>query len=222
MFRKYTLEDLKIAVSSSYSKAQALRKLRIKDYGGNYRTINKAIKRHNIDISHFKGQAINKGKIIGPKRHISDYLNNKHPIASCKLKKRLIKEGLMDNKCSHCLRSEWMGQSIPTELDHINGDHFNNNLSNLRILCPNCHALTPTYKGRNIRITKKSKNLCADCDSKISKSAKRCKSCAAKKRPTKIIWPDNSELLEMVKANGYSKAGRLLGVSDNAIRKRLK
>ncbi len=51
--------------------------------------------------------------------------------------------------CSVCSLSEWRGQTIPIELDHIDGDCFNNDRSNLRLLCPNCHAQTPTYRGKN-------------------------------------------------------------------------
>lgn len=42
-----------------------------------------------------------------------------------------------------------MGQPIPLELDHIDGNHQNNALQNLRLLCPNCHALTPTFRDKN-------------------------------------------------------------------------
>ena len=45
----------------------------------------------------------------------------------------------------------WMGEPIPLELEHINGNHLDNRLENLTILCPNCHALTPTYRGKNIK-----------------------------------------------------------------------
>jgi len=51
--------------------------------------------------------------------------------------------------CSVCTGSEWMGQPMPVELDHIDGDPGNNARSNCRLICPNCHAQTPTYKGRN-------------------------------------------------------------------------
>jgi len=52
-------------------------------------------------------------------------------------------------RCAMCSCAEWLGTSIPLELDHIDGDSDNSSRSNLRLVCPNCHALTPTYKGRN-------------------------------------------------------------------------
>lgn len=66
------------------------------------------------------------------------------------LRKRLIKEGIKQYICENCGLTEWLGQPIPLELDHIDGDSTNHSLENLKILCPNCHALTPTYRGKNI------------------------------------------------------------------------
>lgn len=40
-------------------------------------------------------------------------------------------------------------QTIPLEVEHIDGNYQNNTEDNLTILCPNCHSLTPTYKGAN-------------------------------------------------------------------------
>jgi len=52
-------------------------------------------------------------------------------------------------RCESCKLTEWMGQKIPLELHHVDGDRFNNELVNLQVLCPNCHALTDNYSGRN-------------------------------------------------------------------------
>lgn len=52
--------------------------------------------------------------------------------------------------CGVCSLAEWMGKPMPVELDHIDGNPENNAKENLRLICPNCHAQTPTYKGRNI------------------------------------------------------------------------
>lgn len=61
-------------------------------------------------------------------------------------------------KCSECnwSRKNEFTNNIPIELDHIDGDSANNKLSNVRLLCPNCHSLTATYKGANIGPNKKS------------------------------------------------------------------
>lgn len=69
--------------------------------------------------------------------------------SSTRVKTLLCKENLVDYKCSVCGLTEWCGKSIVLELDHINGDRSNNSLTNLRLLCPNCHSQTPTYKGKN-------------------------------------------------------------------------
>lgn len=79
-------------------------------------------------------------------REMDDYLSNKVPMQSDKLKIRLINEGYIDPQCSICLRTYWIGESIPLQLDHINGNNDDNSLENLRLLCPNCHAQTPQYR----------------------------------------------------------------------------
>lgn len=67
------------------------------------------------------------------------------------VKRALIKlEIKEENKCENCGLDEWLGQKITIELDHINGNNLDNRLENLRFLCPNCHSLTPTWRGRNI------------------------------------------------------------------------
>lgn len=54
-------------------------------------------------------------------------------------------------ECARCGISEWLGEKAPLHIDHVNGERSNCNRDNLRFLCPNCHALTPTYGGKNVR-----------------------------------------------------------------------
>lgn len=146
---KYTLEQLKAAIKTTTSMRQVLIKVNVAPYGGNYDVLRKAIKYFDLDVSHFVGQAWNKGKTLSPKVSIEQYLNNELPIQSYKLKRRLLKEKIFTAKCFNCDSSEWLDEPIPLELDHINGDNKDNHLLNLRLLCPNCHALTPTYRSKN-------------------------------------------------------------------------
>ena len=54
-------------------------------------------------------------------------------------------------KCQKCgCDGQWQGGIISLELHHIDGNNTNNTLSNLQYLCPNCHALTDNYRGKNI------------------------------------------------------------------------
>ncbi|PPD51194.1 MAG: HNH endonuclease [Methylotenera sp.] len=149
MKHRYTREQLEEAILNSSSIRQSLQYLGIACQGGNYKVIHKAIKDWNIDASHFTGQSHNKGKKLIPKRDVSEYLNNIQPIGSHRLKKRLLADKLLLPICSHCGLDVWLNQPIPLELDHIDGNSNNNNITNLRLLCPNCHALTPNYRGKN-------------------------------------------------------------------------
>lgn len=149
--RKYTLEQLQDSVKQSDSLRECLLRLGVSPYGGNYDTLRKAIQIFNIDISHFTGKAASGRKNIGKKRRIplKDLLVEHSNYQSNSLRLRLLEEGIFPHQCSKCKGTEWFGELIPLELDHIDGDNTNNLLSNLRLLCPNCHALTPTYRGRN-------------------------------------------------------------------------
>ena len=145
---KYTVSELKEAVRTSYTIRQTLQKLGVAAYGGNYAVFKKAILHYDIDTSHFRRS--NKGIKLSKKRSIEEYLSNKASISSYKLKRRLIEEGILQPLCSRCKLTSWLDEDIPLELHHKDGNSKNNNLTNLSLLCPNCHALTDNYRGKNI------------------------------------------------------------------------
>jgi hypothetical protein len=96
------------------------------------------------------GKGINKK--FAHRYELDDIMNGKHPqYQSNKLRKRLLNDGIKENKCEVCELSVWLGQPIKLELHHIDGDRNNNSIENLQVLCPNCHSYTENYKGKNIR-----------------------------------------------------------------------
>lgn len=114
--------------------------------------VKQAIARLEIDTSHFTGMGWNVGLKFAPRKQmpLEKLLITNSTAQSFKLKKRLYASGLKQPECELC---GWAKVSvdgrIPLELDHINGDHSDNRLENLRILCPNCHSLQPTHRGLN-------------------------------------------------------------------------
>ncbi len=154
--RKYPLEELKQALETSRSIRQALIKVGMKPEGANYTTIYKIIKEMNIDISHMTGQGWNRGDIMGlsrvntkPLEEIlvkdSTYTNTYN------LKMRILAAGLKEHVCEMCGLRNWNAREIPLELNHVNGDRFDNRIENIQLLCPNCHAQTDNYRGKNIK-----------------------------------------------------------------------
>lgn len=151
--RSWNTKQLIAAAKESFSFRQVLHKLGLKEAGGNYTQIKKYLEEYKIDIKHFRGKGWNKGmKGLGKvKISLEEILRPNSSFQSYKLKKRLFAAKLKFPKCEIC---GWAKKSddgrIPLELDHINGDSHDNRIENLRVLCPNCHSLQPTHRGRNM------------------------------------------------------------------------
>tara|TARA_B100000902_G_scaffold55542_1_gene62270 strand:- start:15986 stop:16456 length:471 start_codon:yes stop_codon:yes gene_type:complete len=150
-YKNYTNDEFIAAWTSSSSVRQVLGKIGLREAGGNYACAKKKAEELGLSKDHMTGQAWNKGRPLQPKRNVLEYLCNpsKHGISSNALRKRLIAEGIKQHKCECCGITDWNGKPTPIELDHIDGNRYNNTIENLRILCPNCHAQTDTYRGRN-------------------------------------------------------------------------
>lgn len=153
---KYSQKELRAAVQASYSIAEVCRKLGLKVAGGNYATLKQRFEDWDIDISHFRGQGWNIGLKFQPKvkKPIEEILVENSSYQPYKLKRRLLKEGLKNAICEACLRETWNQQPIPLELHHLNGVRNDNRITNIQLLCPNCHAQTDNYRGKNIRVAR--------------------------------------------------------------------
>jgi predicted nucleic acid-binding Zn ribbon protein len=237
-------EDYVKAAQNSFSVAQMCRELGIKPIGGNYQTIKNKIREYNIDISHFTGRAWNQGKryrLINPPKPLEEILKENTSYQSVKLKKRLLESGLKELKCECCNNTEWLGEPINLELHHINGNHSDNRLENLQLLCPNCHSYTDTYRGKNrnkyenkkdnvillndskkelIKKEEKPKRYCVVCGKQLNrKQAKYCSDECCIKSITKR--PNKDEFVKILNENDYNltKVGYIYNVSPNAIKK---
>lgn len=150
--RSWTDKQLIEAVSTGKSIRSVIEQLGLVPAGGNYVQVKETIKKLGLDISHFSGQGWSKGIKYHNKRlpNIEELLVINSLTQSYKLKHRLYESGLKQKSCELC---GWAKVSLdgrlPLELDHINGNHTDNRLENLRILCPNCHSLQSTHRGRN-------------------------------------------------------------------------
>lgn len=136
-YTRYSRELLKLVAENNFTFAGCLRELGLKPTGGNYSNLQRNFDRFGIDTSHFKGQAHNAGKELKPFGEL---------VCKNTIKTRLIKQ--RGHVCESCFLKVWLKEDIPLEMDHIDGNNRNNHKDNLRLLCPNCHALTPTYRNR--------------------------------------------------------------------------
>ena len=207
----FTPSELQTLLDTSDSYSDLLRKIGINPKGGNPSTLHKIIDEYGLDETQLN---INRKKLhsrnsayphIKTKKPIEDILNNKCSFfSSHKLLIRLVDEGYKEYKCENCGITEWLGKPIALQLDHIDGNHKNNSLSNLKILCPNCHSQTDTYAGKNV-------------DHSDSKRQERVQH--VKKKVLKLPPISKEELKQLIRTTPFIEIGKQFGVSDNAIRK---
>lgn len=138
---KVTEQEIKAAIDSSSSMREAGSKLPI-----NFKTFIKYAKSFDLYSPNQSGRGVSKPR---EPFNLDDILSGKHPqYHSHRLKGRLIDEKGWIAECSICKLKEWNSLPIPLELDHIDGNHYNQLENNLRLICPNCHAQTPTYRNK--------------------------------------------------------------------------
>lgn len=217
----YTEEELRQSVLENSSWRQVALQLGVTPIGGALTHLKKKCDRLNIDHEHFLGQGWRKGKEFSNEQTpIEKYLNNEVRIHSHNLKLKLIKHGFKKDECETCGVSKWMGQKVALELDHIDSNHFNNNLENLQIICPNCHAYY-TRERRGYYKVKERKESNKEKQTKVSKEFNDWRS-KPKLNQRKVERPSLEILLSEVKELGFSATGRKYRVSDNCIRKWIK
>jgi len=157
MRTKYTKALLEELTKESISVAQVLRKLGLKESGGNHTHIKSRIKLYGIDTSHFLGQKANKAL-----RHSGSFKKKSHEQILVKresgkrqqaymLRRALVEFGRR-YVCEICGQlPNWFGIALTLQIDHRNGDWLDDRPTNLRFLCPNCHSQTKNFNGKALR-----------------------------------------------------------------------
>lgn len=139
IWKQYTKEQLEEIVKRNQSYMGVAKELGYKLAGTYVQSINTMIQHYGFDVSHFTGQAgSNRGKF-----KMENFTTNSKA-RTTNLRPALI--NMRGHKCECCGLEEWQGKPIPIEIHHIDGDSTNHSLDNLQLLCPNCHALTDSWR----------------------------------------------------------------------------
>ena len=149
---KYTKQELQKLITESTSISELLRKMGYPGHGIYHIEMTKFLKESNFDTSTLVGRHIKRYDDKGiPKKPLSEVLCKNSTGNSNKLKERLIKYGVKKYQCENpeCGIKEWLNKPIKLQLHHINGNHYDNRLENLVLLCPNCHSQTSNFGSKN-------------------------------------------------------------------------
>ncbi|MFD9205247.1 HNH endonuclease signature motif containing protein [Streptomyces sioyaensis] len=150
---RWTKEALEKEVADSTNLCEVLRRLGLDPVGGHHTHISRRIRAFGIDTSHFTWTG-RPGSSARPRRPPKPILSQQDPsnsrrVRSDRLKRALLAAGTPE-RCALCGTGPlWRGRPLPLEVDHIDGDWRDNRPQNLRLLCPNCHSATDSYRGRN-------------------------------------------------------------------------
>lgn len=136
-------EEILNWINENQSKAFICKQLKCKP-----ETLNNYLIKMDIQ---YAGNQGGKGIKTAPQYKTAEEYIESTCVKSHILKLKLIKDGLKEDKCEICGNFEWQGIKLPLELHHKDGNHYNNNLDNLQILCPNCHSIQKGNSGANAR-----------------------------------------------------------------------
>ena len=223
-------DQLQKILDENGSIVKVLEKLGYDGYNGNHRTINERIKEDNLNLDKFNEnkKVLNQEnrKRLSSRNKISNgdiFKKGSSYKSSHSIKKRLMEDFGFIYECSECkISGEYNGKKLSLQLDHIDGVNNNNEVSNLRFLCPNCHSQTSTFSGKKHKI----KYFCKCGKSKITKQAELCQSCACNKsaKEKRKFEATEEELYDLVCVQKvpFTRLGKKFNVSDNAVRKRCK
>jgi hypothetical protein len=226
--------DLRGAIATSRSWAEALRRLGYCPSGGNWRTLRKRTAALGLSTDHFDPYAASRERNRRVRTPLEEILIQGSTYSRTCLKQRLYDEGLKEARCELCGQDEtWRGKRMGMILDHANGVRDDNRLENLRIVCPNCAATLDTHCGRKNR-EPMAPLACLRCERvfvpKYGAQRYCSRECGSRwdrrgvKLPgaRKVERPPHDVLLREVDQLGYLAVGKKYGVSDNAIRKWLR
>lgn len=245
---EYTPDQLQKILDESNSYADVLRKLGMSEHGANRTTLKKVIDEYGLDLS-----GINQNRKEWQEKQLkrdrtsckplNEVLKNGVSYNSDRLIKRLYADGYKEKCCEQCGITNWMGKEITFHLHHIDGNHNNNELSNLQVLCPNCHSQTDNFAGKGVRrqrvipktevprLTMKGVSedglrfydgygnyqiLCPVCKLNfMAKDASQCRRCYDNQRRLPKISKD--DLFEMMKHNSFTSAAQLLNIDRDTV-----
>lgn len=148
---KYTREVLEPAVAASTSVAGVLRYLGLRQNGGAHAHISRTIKKLGLDTAHFQRWGPHN---TVPLKHAPERILVRRPPGSARTSRRMLRRAVLESglphECAICgINAVWRGQPLTLDIDHIDGDFLNNEIENLRFLCPNCHRQTPNFAGKS-------------------------------------------------------------------------
>lgn len=221
----YSRDDAAGAVAASNSISETLRRLGLRDAGGNHRTLRRHLERWGISTAHFDPNVGRRRGGHARATPLAEILVEGSSYSRGHLKERLYNAGLKQPRCELCGQGPtWRGREMSLILDHVNGVPDDNRIDNLRIVCPNCAATLDTHCGKNLAL--RTDRRCDGCGGSFRPSFARQQFCsracaASRPRPAKrkVERPDRDRLAAEVSALGYCGVARRYGVSDNAVRK---
>lgn len=212
-------ELLEKIVSESNNRKECFIKLGLHESNTkSYRVLNYWLNEYEIDVSHFSSYNSMKASVARKRKAIKldDILAGLHPFFSTNhLKLRLIKENRLNHKCAICHLTDWMGQPIPLDLDHINGISTDHRLENIRLLCRNCHAQTFNFCGKNAKRNGQSNHSVKMTEMKAQKLKRKSKN----EMKINLIQSSN---IQFDKYGWVEKASRLLEMKPQKINRWMK